>query len=176
MRGGRATPTVRVCAVGLPPGCWRLADPCEPLRRATVKLNGNRHIKGTLRGFDQFMNLVIDETIEQVSATENNKIGMVVIRGNSIVMMEALEKLWCAVAAPVRPRPAESQRCHGFAASAPVTTRPHPRPGRRCPSRPTLAADDRRVPLWDRHVAWCDALRLRAGRGRTFRGFLTCAR
>lgn len=30
----------------------------------------------------------------QVSATEKNNIGMVVIRGNSIVMMEALEKLW----------------------------------------------------------------------------------
>ena len=66
-----------------------------------VKLNGNRHITGTLRGFDQFMNLVIDETVEQVrqpsfknpshggttstaacqvSPTENNKIGMVVRR------------------------------------------------------------------------------------------------
>ena len=33
----------------------------------------------------------------QVSPTENNKIGMVVVRGNSIVMMEALEKLWSEV-------------------------------------------------------------------------------
>ena len=31
----------------------------------SVKLNGNRHITGTLRGFDQFMNLVIDEAVEQ---------------------------------------------------------------------------------------------------------------
>eukprot|EP00966_Prymnesium_polylepis_P292746 6760873-Prymnesium_polylepis.1 len=30
----------------------------------------------------------------QVSASEKNNMGMVVIRGNSIVMMEALEKLW----------------------------------------------------------------------------------
>ena len=30
----------------------------------------------------------------QVSASEKNNIGMVVIRGNSIVTMEALEKLW----------------------------------------------------------------------------------
>ena len=30
----------------------------------------------------------------QVSASEKNNIGMVVIRGNSIVMIEALEKLW----------------------------------------------------------------------------------
>ena len=30
----------------------------------------------------------------QVSEKEQNKIGMVVIRGNSVVMIEALEKLW----------------------------------------------------------------------------------
>lgn len=63
-------------------------------KRLAIKLNGNRTIIGTLRGFDQFMNLVLDETVEQVSATEQNSIGMVVIRGNSIVMIEALEKLW----------------------------------------------------------------------------------
>lgn len=48
---------------------------------------------GVLRGYDQFMNLVIDNTIEEVSATERNNIGMVVIRGNSVVMMEPLEKV-----------------------------------------------------------------------------------
>lgn len=63
-------------------------------KRLAIKLNGNRTINGTLRGFDQFMNLVLDETVEQVTATEQNSIGMVVIRGNSIVMIEALEKLW----------------------------------------------------------------------------------
>eukprot|EP00322_Chrysochromulina_rotalis_P008720 CAMPEP_0115867448 /NCGR_PEP_ID=MMETSP0287-20121206/20773_1 /TAXON_ID=412157 /ORGANISM="Chrysochromulina rotalis, Strain UIO044" /LENGTH=78 /DNA_ID=CAMNT_0003322053 /DNA_START=45 /DNA_END=281 /DNA_ORIENTATION=- len=63
-------------------------------KRLAIKLNGNRTINGTLRGFDQFMNLVLDETMEMVSASEQNNIGMVVIRGNSIVMIEALEKLW----------------------------------------------------------------------------------
>eukprot|EP00325_Prymnesiales_sp_UTEX-LB-985_P008185 CAMPEP_0174711040 /NCGR_PEP_ID=MMETSP1094-20130205/12485_1 /TAXON_ID=156173 /ORGANISM="Chrysochromulina brevifilum, Strain UTEX LB 985" /LENGTH=78 /DNA_ID=CAMNT_0015909925 /DNA_START=99 /DNA_END=335 /DNA_ORIENTATION=+ len=63
-------------------------------KRLAIKLNGNRTINGTLRGFDQFMNLVLDETVEQVSAAEQNNIGMVVIRGNSIITIEALEKLW----------------------------------------------------------------------------------
>jgi len=58
-----------------------------------IKLNGNRKISGILRGYDQFMNLVIDNTIEEVSGTERNEIGMVVIRGNSVVMIEPLEKI-----------------------------------------------------------------------------------
>ncbi|EHA8590356.1 putative small nuclear ribonucleoprotein G [Cocos nucifera] len=36
------------------------------------------------------MNLVIDNTVE-VNGNEKNDIGMVVIRGNSVVMIEALE-------------------------------------------------------------------------------------
>ena len=63
-------------------------------KKLSIKLNGNRHVHGLLRGFDQFMNLVLDETVEMVSAEEQNNIGMVVIRGNSVVMIEALEKLW----------------------------------------------------------------------------------
>ncbi|KAK9122809.1 hypothetical protein Sjap_012411 [Stephania japonica] len=55
-----------------------------------VKLNANRVVVGTLRGFDQFMNLVIDNTME-INGNEKNDIGMVVIRGNSVVMIEALE-------------------------------------------------------------------------------------
>eukprot|EP01018_Ginkgo_biloba_P016687 Gb_00157 [translate_table: standard] len=47
-------------------------------------------VVGTLRGFDQFMNLVLDGTVE-VNGNERNEIGMVVIRGNSVVMIEALE-------------------------------------------------------------------------------------
>ncbi|CCI46590.1 hypothetical protein ABG067_003132 [Albugo candida] len=62
-------------------------------KRLSLKLNGNRKVSGVLRGYDQFMNVTLDEAIEEVSTTENNKIGMVVIRGNSIVQFECLEKL-----------------------------------------------------------------------------------
>ncbi|KAJ0081365.1 hypothetical protein Patl1_11479 [Pistacia atlantica] len=47
-------------------------------------------VVGTLRGFDQFMNLVVDNTVE-VNGNEKTDIGMVVIRGNSVVTVEALE-------------------------------------------------------------------------------------
>ena len=43
--------------------------------------------------FDQFMNIVLDESIEEVSAAESNAIGMVVIRGNSVVQFECLDRL-----------------------------------------------------------------------------------
>lgn len=47
-------------------------------KRLSLKLNGNRKVTGVLRGFDQFMNVTLDETVEEVSATEQNRIGMVV--------------------------------------------------------------------------------------------------
>jgi hypothetical protein len=52
-------------------------------------------VTGILRGFDPFMNVVVDETIDTTpgSVNANQNIGMVVIRGNSIVMVEALEPI-----------------------------------------------------------------------------------
>lgn len=85
-------------------------------KRLSLKLNGNRRVSGFLRGFDQFMNITLEESVEEISATEQNRIGMVVscysciskssriihgslihwiqvIRGNSIVQFECLEHL-----------------------------------------------------------------------------------
>uniref|UniRef100_H0Z134 Small nuclear ribonucleoprotein G n=3 Tax=Estrildidae TaxID=37611 RepID=H0Z134_TAEGU len=62
-------------------------------RLPAVKLNGGRHVQGILRGFDPFMNLVIDECVEMAAGGQQNNIGMVVIRGNSIIMLEALERV-----------------------------------------------------------------------------------
>lgn len=62
-------------------------------KRLLLQLNGNRRVTGVLRGYDPFMNIVLDDAVEEVSATEKNHIGMVVIRGNSISIMEALERI-----------------------------------------------------------------------------------
>ena len=41
---------------------------------------------GVLRGFDPFMNLVLDEAVEEVSAQEKHNIGMVVSSHQLFVM------------------------------------------------------------------------------------------
>lgn len=43
-----------------------------------VKLNGGRHVQGILRGFDPFMNLVVDDSLEMGPGGQQNSIGMVV--------------------------------------------------------------------------------------------------
>ncbi len=45
---------------------------CHP---AAVKLNANRHVTGVLRGFDQFANLVLDNTVDEKLKAD---LGMVV--------------------------------------------------------------------------------------------------
>ncbi|EER18517.1 Small nuclear ribonucleoprotein G, putative [Perkinsus marinus ATCC 50983] len=62
-------------------------------KRIDVKLNADRHVVGVVRGYDQFMNLVLDNAVELVSRTEKREIGMAVIRGNSILMWECLDRV-----------------------------------------------------------------------------------
>ncbi|XP_057401579.1 small nuclear ribonucleoprotein G-like [Balaenoptera acutorostrata] len=48
-------------------------------KKLSLKLNGGRHVQGILRGFDLFMNLVIDECVEIATSGQQNNTGMVVI-------------------------------------------------------------------------------------------------
>lgn len=62
-------------------------------KRMELKLNAGRVVTGTLRGYDQFMNIVLDQAQEIRSPTEKYDLGMIVIRGNSVVMWECLDKI-----------------------------------------------------------------------------------
>ncbi|XP_066264935.1 uncharacterized protein [Branchiostoma lanceolatum] len=55
-------------------------------KRINLKINSGREIKGVLRGFDPFMNLVLDKTVDVLG----NDLGMVVVRGNSVVLLESV--------------------------------------------------------------------------------------
>ncbi|KAK9460833.1 ribonucleoprotein LSM domain-containing protein [Lipomyces oligophaga] len=62
-------------------------------RRLLIQLNGSRKVTGVLRGYDVFLNLVLDDAFEEKSGDEKIKVGTIVIRGNSVVTMEALERV-----------------------------------------------------------------------------------
>ncbi len=68
-------------------------------KRIKVYLNGGRQITGILAGFDQFMNIVMDECVAPLpqrggAAGAVEKLGSgIVIRGNSIITIEPQEKV-----------------------------------------------------------------------------------
>lgn len=47
-------------------------------KKLSIKLNAGRGVTGVLRGFDPFMNLVLDEAVEECKDGQRNNIGMVV--------------------------------------------------------------------------------------------------
>ena len=47
-------------------------------KKLSIKLNAGRAVTGVLRGFDPFMNLVLDESVEECKDGQRNNIGMVV--------------------------------------------------------------------------------------------------
>ncbi|KAI8628874.1 hypothetical protein F5Y19DRAFT_485230 [Xylariaceae sp. FL1651] len=62
-------------------------------KRLFVQLNGSRKVIGVLRGYDVFLNIVLDDAVEEKEGGGKDRLGMVVIRGNSVVMLEALERI-----------------------------------------------------------------------------------
>lgn len=62
-------------------------------KKLGVQINSGRYLAGVLRGYDPFMNVVIDDCVEKLKNGKTREAGMVVIRGNSIIMLEALERV-----------------------------------------------------------------------------------
>ena len=65
-------------------------------KKLRLRLNGNRNVIGVLRGFDQFLNLVLDDATNDTTS-EKTPMGMIVGRGNSVGSMEALEHIAPAI-------------------------------------------------------------------------------
>ena len=65
-----------------------------------MQLNGSRKVIGVLRGYDVFLNIVLDDAVEERDGGEKERIGTIVVRGNSVVMLEVrssmLPPLMCA--------------------------------------------------------------------------------
>jgi small nuclear ribonucleoprotein G len=53
-------------------------------------LNGKRVIIGTLRGYDAFLNIVLEQVEDHKTG---QYYGQIVVRGNSIIQFEAMERI-----------------------------------------------------------------------------------
>jgi len=52
-----------------------------------IKLKGNKTIRGNLLGFDQHMNLLLDQSEEIISDGDSKSLGSLVVRGDNVVMI-----------------------------------------------------------------------------------------
>jgi small nuclear ribonucleoprotein len=52
-----------------------------------VRLKGSKSLRGKLKGFDQHLNLVLEET-EDISTPENlKKLGVIIVRGDNVILI-----------------------------------------------------------------------------------------
>ena len=55
-------------------------------KKILLKLKDGRVLEGKLTGFDDYMNMVIEDTDERTS-DQSRRLGTVVLRGNNVVSM-----------------------------------------------------------------------------------------
>ncbi|CAI4879782.1 Smx2p [Saccharomyces cerevisiae P301] len=65
-------------------------------KKILLNINGSRKVAGILRGYDIFLNVVLDDAMEinGEDPANNHPLGLqAVIRGNSIISLEALDAI-----------------------------------------------------------------------------------
>ncbi|MCL1984134.1 MAG: LSM domain-containing protein [Methanomassiliicoccaceae archaeon] len=58
-------------------------------KRVSLLLKDNRVLEGKLKGYDDYMNMVLEETEERTQDQER-RLGTVVLRGNNVVSITAI--------------------------------------------------------------------------------------
>ena len=56
-------------------------------KKVLIKLKGDKTITGMLQGFDQHMNLLLDQSEEIPSEGDSQSLGSIVVRGDNVVMI-----------------------------------------------------------------------------------------
>ncbi|MFX1563529.1 MAG: LSM domain-containing protein [Promethearchaeota archaeon] len=51
-----------------------------------VKLKGDRELRGRLRGYDQHLNLILDEA-EDLTDEKPQELGTVIVRGDNVILL-----------------------------------------------------------------------------------------
>ncbi|PUA31584.1 MAG: RNA-binding protein [Candidatus Terraquivivens tikiterensis] len=55
--------------------------------KVLVKLRNGKLIRGLLQGYDQHLNLVLENAEEVLDQNNSNQIGTIVVRGDNIIMI-----------------------------------------------------------------------------------------
>lgn len=52
-----------------------------------VRLRSGKSIRGRLKGFDQHLNLVLDETQDTTNVENVKKLGLIIVRGDNVILI-----------------------------------------------------------------------------------------
>ena len=52
-----------------------------------VRLRGGKSLRGRLKGFDQHLNLVLEETEDNTDKADVRRLGTIVVRGDNVVIV-----------------------------------------------------------------------------------------
>ncbi len=52
-----------------------------------IRLRGGKCLRGKLQGFDQHLNIVLDEAEDLTDADDVKKLGLIIVRGDNVVMI-----------------------------------------------------------------------------------------
>jgi small nuclear ribonucleoprotein len=52
-----------------------------------VRLRGGKGLRGKLKGFDQHLNLVLEETDDTSDIENIKKLGLIIVRGDNVVLI-----------------------------------------------------------------------------------------
>ena len=52
-----------------------------------VRLRGGKNLRGKLKGFDQHLNLVLEETDDTTDIENSKKLGLIIVRGDNVVLI-----------------------------------------------------------------------------------------
>jgi len=52
-----------------------------------VRLRGGKNLRGKLKGFDQHLNLVLEETDDITDRENVRKLGIIIVRGDNVVII-----------------------------------------------------------------------------------------
>ena len=52
-----------------------------------VRLRGGKKLRGKLKGFDQHLNLLLEETEDITNAEKARKLGTIILRGDNVIII-----------------------------------------------------------------------------------------